>query len=185
MPLVCEDGGMRAVLAGVLLVVGLGSSCSKNAAAAVRSDGTLILQVGGGESSIRAALAAAGVTIGPPQRLRSPEVEPDPVPVPVPAPSHGDPSHENPAPRPNDGPVEPPKVDPVPPKPHVPQPTWKTVKLRRGQTLIHLAKEHLGNGNRFRDILQLNGWTEAQARRLSEGQEVKVPIDKAGKARRE
>lgn len=169
---------MRLVLAGVLVVVGLGSSCSKNAAAAVRSDGTLILQVGGGESSIRTALAAVGVTIGPPQRLRSPEAEPDLVPTPAP-------SHQDPAPGPKERVVEPPKVAPVPQTPEVPQPTWKTVKLRRGQTLIHLAKEHLGNGNRFRDILQLNGWTEAQARRLSEGQEVKVPIDKAGKARRE
>lgn len=177
--LLCEDGGMRAVLSGVLLVVGLCSACSKSAAAAVRSDGTLILQVGGDESSIRAALASAGVTIGPPQRLRSREF--DPVPPVVP------PVHDDPSPTPDptdgskDGPKEQPKDDPAPPKP----PTFKIVKLRRGQTLIHLAKEHLGNGNRFRDLLLLNGWTEEQARRLSEGQPVKVPIDNASKTRRE
>ncbi|MBX3461944.1 MAG: hypothetical protein KF830_02150 [Planctomycetes bacterium] len=50
------------------------------------------------------------------------------------------------------------------------------VLLERGETLIHLAKKHLGNGNRFREILAANGWTEAEARRLPAGQPVKVPL---------
>jgi nucleoid-associated protein YgaU len=43
--------------------------------------------------------------------------------------------------------------------------------------LIHLAKKYLGDGNRFREILTANGWTERDARRLPAGQAVKVPLD--------
>ncbi len=51
------------------------------------------------------------------------------------------------------------------------------VELSRGETLIHLAKKYLGDGNRFRDILTANGWTEQDARRLPAGQLVRVPVD--------
>jgi hypothetical protein len=185
---VCEDAAMRAVLLGVLVAgVWLCSSCSKSAAAAVRGDGTLILQVGGGEDSIRAALAAAGVAMGPPQRLRDVDLGPA---IPE-APPKNLPPERQPAPLPGPGEVDPQRGDPQPdlvdppPAPPVEPPTYQIVKLRRGQTLIHLAKEYLGNGNRFRDLLTLNGWTEAQARRLAEGQPVKVPIARADKPRRE
>ncbi|HEX5050715.1 MAG TPA: hypothetical protein VFZ65_02985 [Planctomycetota bacterium] len=72
--------------------------------------------------------------------------------------------------------------DPVPPDPGPdlaappePEPDYVVVKLARGQTLIHLAKRYLGDGNRFRELLTLNGWTEADARRLPENQPVRVP----------
>jgi nucleoid-associated protein YgaU len=58
---------------------------------------------------------------------------------------------------------------------------FTTVVLAEGQTLIHLARKHLGDGNRFRDILELNGWTEVESRRLKPGTKVKIP--KAGAAR--
>lgn len=154
-----------AALVSVSIAAMLAASCGSSEAASKPSDGTLVLEVGGANSSLREALSAAGVAMGEARRLRS--VEPEPVPDPVePSPQ---PVHE-PEPR-----VEP-ERSPVAPEP--PQPTrYRTVVLERGQTLIHLAKIHLGNGNRFREILTANGWSEAQARRLAEGTKVKVPID--------
>ena len=76
--------------------------------------------------------------------------------------------------RPRPPPEPEPRTAPVAPAPE-PAPSFVVVKLARGQTLIHLAKKHLGDGNRFRDILALNGWTEADARRLRENQDVKIP----------
>ena len=43
---------------------------------------------------------------------------------------------------------------------------------------MHLAKQHLGSGLRYREILEANGWTEADAKRLREGQAVKIPVDR-------
>ncbi len=40
---------------------------------------------------------------------------------------------------------------------------------------MHLARKHLGDGARVSEILQLNGWSEADARRLLAGQKVKLP----------
>lgn len=157
--------GMRAVLSGVLVVGGLASSCSESAAAAVPSEGALVLELGGQQESLRAGLAAAGITLGPPQRLR--ELPPPSVDEPPPAVGR-----ETPAPAPEVTPGPAPAA-PVAPAPESP---WKVVKLKRGQTLIHLAKEHLGNGNLFRELLELNGWTEAEARRLPEGASVRVPV---------
>jgi len=144
------------------------SSCGSSEAASKPLDGTLVLEVGGANSSLREALSAAGVAMGEARRLRSvePEPEPDTRPVePEPQPTQPPPrsDREQPAPVPT----------PEPPPP----PRYRTVVLERGQTLIHLAKIHLGNGNRFREILTANGWSEAQARRLAEGTKVKVPID--------
>jgi len=168
----CEDACMRSLLPWCVLVVGAWlPSCSESAAATVPGDGTLILEVGGQQDSLREALAAAGITIAPAQRVRDVEVRQEPVPEPdggVPVP----PTAEEPMVRPDV--VQPPVVEPQ----------WKTVALKRGQTLIHLAKEHLGNGNRFRELLECNGWTEAQARRLPEGTKVRVPVDKAEGLRR-
>ena len=54
-------------------------------------------------------------------------------------------------------------------------PDWFLVTLGPKQTLIHLAKKHLGNGNRYREIMQVNGWDEDQVRRLPAGTQVKIP----------
>ncbi len=158
---------MRLVLPWCVLVVSAClPSCSESAAATVPGDGTLILEVGGQQGSLREALAAAGVTMAPAQRVRDLEVRQESVPV-------------------LDGAGQDPKQPPEPvvdpdqvPLPTPTEPQFKTVSLKRGQTLIHLAKEHLGNGNRFRELLECNGWTETQARRLPEGAQVKVPVDR-------
>lgn len=118
---------------------------------APRSGDALVLELGGGQASLRQALVAAGVLAAP---KPAPEVEPGPGPAVDPEP--------------------PPPIDavPVPPRPdHI------LVELGRGETLIHLAKKYLGDGNRFRDILTANGWTEQDARRLPAGQLVRVPVD--------
>ena len=161
---------------GVVLVGVLPQSCGESAAASRVSDGTLVLEVGGGQSSLRQALAGVGITIGPAHLLwdrdpapagpmdggnqpPSPEAEPEPQPEAVAPPA----------------PVEP------PPSPSAAGPATKVVTLKRGQTLIHLAKEHLGSGNRFRELLELNGWSDEEARRLAEGTKVRVPVE-AGRA---
>jgi len=52
----------------------------------------------------------------------------------------------------------------------------RVVTLRKGQTIYGLARDHLGDGDRWLEILELNGWTEAQAMRLRPGAEVKLPL---------
>lgn len=56
-----------------------------------------------------------------------------------------------------------------------PSTDYFVVTLGPRQNLIQLAKKHLGNGNRFREIMALNGWSEADTRRLQAGQKVKIP----------
>lgn len=163
---------MRWVLPWCVLVVGVWlPSCSESAAATVPGDGTLILEVGGEQTSLREALVAAGVTMAPAQRVRDLEVRQESAPAPDAA---------DPAQQPPEEPVAGPEVVPPP----AAEPQFKTVLLKRGQTLIHLAKEHLGDGNRFRDLLECNGWTETDARRLAEGTKVRVPVGKAAERRR-
>jgi nucleoid-associated protein YgaU len=97
---------------------------------------------------------AAGVFVAPPQEpVVSPVVDTD-----------------EPAPPSDDVNEAPPTPSPEPPADHI------VVKLEKNQTLIHLAKKHLGNGNRFRELLEYNGWTDSDARRLREGQLVKIPV---------
>lgn len=150
----------------VSLAVLTAVSCGSSEAAGKPIDGTLRLEVGGMQGSLREALSAAGVVMAPAKHVRAVEPEPDPSgepsPMPTPATAH------EPTP-----PVPAPAVSP----PAEPAERFRIVVLGRGQTLIHLAKIHLGNGNRFREILAANGWTEAQARRLPEGTKVRVPVD--------
>lgn len=120
---------------------------------------TLVLELGGAQGSLRQALVAAGVA--------APAAPPGAPTVPPPA---------DPAPRRDGGPEAVPAVAPAPPPA---QPDHIVVELGRGETLIHLAKKYLGDGNRFREILAANGWTERDARRLPAGQAVKVPLDPA------
>ena len=157
-----EDGTMRRVLS-VLSCVLLGSpGCTSSDGVPKPSDGVLVLEVGGEQPSLREALVAHAVTVAPARLLRSE------VPAPV---SKGGASAERDG-SPHETPPEPRSKPVVSPEPAE---SFVVVKLARGQTLIHLAKKHLGDGNRFRDILALNGWTEADARRLRENQDVKIP----------
>lgn len=145
-------GAMRSLVAALgFLGCAVGGGCSKPAAAALRPD-VLVLEVGGDYESLRRALVAAGVPVAP-------VVEPGPQPG-------VDPATE----------VAPPPAPPTEPAPVVAD--HIVVPLGRGETLIHLAKKHLGDGNRFREILAANGWSERDARRLPEGQPVKIPIDR-------
>lgn len=160
---------MRWVLrGGVLGVVLVAAACNERRAPPPPVDGSLVLELGGPQGSLREALSAHGVTIGPGHHLRDLPVEPldatARTPQDGPSPSHPD----DPQPRTEPAPVDPPPPTPAPAE-------FKVVQLRRGQTLIHLAKEQLGDGNRFRELLTLNGWTEADARRLAEGTSVRVP----------
>jgi nucleoid-associated protein YgaU len=106
-------------------------------------------------------LLAAGIEVEPPRRLRP--LAPEPA---VQLPESKD-VPELPAPDP-----EPPPAPRDEPKP---SPDYLVVTLGPRQNLIQLAKKHLGDGNRFRDIMTLNGWSEADTRRLQPGQKVKIP----------
>lgn len=139
-----------------LAVVGCASGCSAETRPEA-VDGTLVLELGGSSPSLRESLRAAGVVLEMP-------VEPEVRPIP--------------APDPRDLPREdPPRADPEP-QPPTPPPAYREVELRKNETLIHLAQRHLGNGRRYRQIMTLNGWSDADTRRLREGTMVKIPIDR-------
>ena len=150
---------MRRVLSGLSCVLLGLPGCTNSDGAPKPSDGVMILEVGGEQSSLRAALAAHGVTVAPARLLRAEDH------ASVSAGGESPSERDEPRPESQGKPVAPPE----------PAESFVVVKLARGQTLIHLAKKHLGDGNRFRDILALNGWTEADARRLRENQDVKIP----------
>lgn len=176
---------------GVLGIVGVVggiaclAACSDSSAAARGSDSKLVLELGGAHGSLRGALQAAGVEPAAPRRVTTlppespstgtadPEVagtgaerppsSPDPV-----GEREPDRSADSPAPR-----VEAPN-----------EPDYVVVTLGERQTLIHLARKHLGDANRFREILTLNGWSEADSRRLAAGQKVKIPRPSPRSSRR-
>jgi nucleoid-associated protein YgaU len=130
-------------------------ACSPEQPVQAARDGMLVLEVGGDHGSLQKALVAAGAVVAPPHELGARADEPIVQGI----------EQIEPLPSPED----PPPIE-APPADHI------VVRLERGQTLIHLARKHLGNGNRFREILAFNGWSERDARKLPEGQLVKVPV---------
>ncbi|MHA6258360.1 LysM peptidoglycan-binding domain-containing protein [Sporosarcina sp. CAU 1771] len=56
-----------------------------------------------------------------------------------------------------------------------PKPEPKTYSLVKGDSLWKVAQKFLGNGNRFREIANLNGIKDSQFRRLPIGLKVKLP----------
>ena len=70
--------------------------------------------------------------------------------------------------------AKPPLVIPATPKPL----RFRTVKLGAGQTLTALCGKELGDASRWREVAELNGWSEDELRRLSTGTEVRIPIDR-------
>jgi hypothetical protein len=51
----------------------------------------------------------------------------------------------------------------------------KTVKLRRGQNLYRVALEQLGDGQRWREIAALNGWSEREIASLAPDTPIRLP----------
>jgi len=147
------------------------SACGKSASLPAGGDGTMVLELGGNQASLRGALAKAGIQPAPPIPLLD-------EPAPPLAPQPDDAAGRKPTPAPDQQPVPQPAPQPAPddaPSKPSDEPAYTTVTLGQGQTLIHLARKHLGDGNRFREILELNGWSEAESRRLKPGTKVKIP----------
>ena len=143
------------------------AGCANRQPVSHPADGVLVLEVGGDQSSLHAALLAAGIEVAPaPGRHPQRDADGD---APPPEVDEGS----------NEARGEP--VDPVNGgaigADHV------VVELGRGETLMQLAKKHLGASGRYREILERNGWTEADARRLRPGQLVKVPVDRSAASR--
>lgn len=112
-------------------------------------ENVLVLELGGGNQLLREAL----LRFGPPDE-KTVQVFPTP-----------------PA-------ADPPRAEEPPPSqpPAAREPEVLTVYLRANETLYGLARTHLGSGSRFRELLALNGWTEAEASQLPVGTAVKVPV---------
>ena len=128
-------------------------SCGESTPPPSPSPDLLVLELGGGNSSLQKA-------------LRKTEPAPEaPPPAPVPQARPEAQKQEPAAPQPA-------QVDPPPAQP----PAERWVVLQAGQTPYGLARDHLGSGARWREILEINGWTEeAQARRLATGTRVRLP----------
>lgn len=125
-----------------------------------------MLEVGGEHGSLRGALLAAGVDAN----ALAPA-----LPVDGALPADGGASDEHAG----AGQRQPSPPDPSRAVAEAPRPPVSgedvVVELGRGETLMQLAKRHLGSSGRYREILERNGWSEADAKRLRAGQLVKIP----------
>jgi len=169
------------VLGALGAVAVLVAACSDSSAAARVGGDRMVLEVGGAHASLRGALTAAGITPEAPRTVRTPAGEPTGEPATPVLPGGGD------TPRPGEqhgDPIRGAEPAPAPQAQPASEPDHIVVTLGERQTLIHLAKKHLGDANRFREILSLNGWTEADSRRLLPGQKVKIPRPPARPSRR-
>lgn len=156
---------VRYVVGGCLLVL---QACG-GSAPPPPSKNLLVLEVGGDHQPLSSALSALQPAprerpAVPPSQPRSERSEPRSDPVPV----------KPPVERPAKPPVKPPAKPPV--KPPEPALAVHTVRLGEGQSVAGLAREHLGDHTRWREILELNGWTEAEAMRLPVGAKVVMPV---------
>lgn len=177
---------MRGALWIGSLAVGL-LACGSKHPAGLGGDGMLVLEVGGEHSSLRAALLAAGQQLPPaqPLRLPAPEAEAEPQPESAAAAAAeaapaSDSGSNAAAPAAGAAVIDSARHG-ASAGAAVPTAQWFVVTLGPGQTPIHLAKKYLGDGNRFREILELNGWTDADTRRLQTGTRVKIPREAAAR----
>jgi nucleoid-associated protein YgaU len=154
-------GGLRRV--SCLLFFFLAGACGRHEPALAATDGVLQLELGGGRhASLRATLTDAGIVVG--------------APVPLGDAGTGSPSANEVESSPVLPDVEPAITQETPP-PAPPEPVSEdlVVTLAPNQTITFLAKKYLGNGNRFREILQANGWNEESVKGLKPGQVVRIP----------
>jgi hypothetical protein len=172
-----QDSPMRQgwVWAVSITAVGWLSGCGGNPAQAAAPTDVLVLEVGGQQPSLRASLVAIGRTVAPGQVLR-------PRPVldaldPADASDQewrgqrdGNASSQDTTVPPEVQPVESREVAPVAP----PESEWVIVKLPMNETLTHLSRRYLGDGRRFVEIMDWNGWSEPDTRKLRGGQDVKI-----------
>lgn len=147
---------------GFSAVSALGS-CGEPAQAATAED-TLVLEVGGGQASLRDALRSMGREVAPP-KLMPPAALPQ-----VPARTGPDAPREAPA-RPAEPAAEPP---PSPPPPPEALEEWVWAELLKDETLSHASYRLLGTSRRWREIMAWNGIQEADLRRLRTGFRFKV-----------
>lgn len=138
----------------------------------------LSLEVGGEYASLRGALVAMGRDVAPPKRLRP--VEQQPASSPGDALAGGSARGAEPEPlgpgsaRRLDPPAQP-AVEPLEPEPPPPAVSeWVTVELPNKETVVDIARRHLGDGNRFHEIMKWNGLSEAAARKLRPGHPIRI-----------
>lgn len=185
----------RATAAGALVFAG---ACGSKSVAAMRGDGELVLELGGDHPSLASALQRVGVALLPQQTWRAPRTAGGGAPGTGQDGSAGEPTAPRRTPRPHDQGAPQPPVDPPvherppqggaqqqePPR-DVPreggqreepavESEWVVVRLEPRQTLGHVARRHLGSATRFKEIMEWNGWSDAQTRRLREGTEIRL-----------
>ena len=168
---------MLAMRAWLVVVLAVLSACGQKRPARPAGDGELVIEVGGPHRSLRSSLRSLGVELLPGSPLRASAADPvgaarsQPVPATL-GPQASAPG--GPARQQLDQPQDPPASAGRGEAPRSP-PRGFEVRLGAGQTVMDLARIHLGSDRRYAEILQLNGWTEDAARRLRIGQPVRIP----------
>jgi nucleoid-associated protein YgaU len=146
------------------------AACAQRPPARIAGDGEFVLELGGSNRSLAASLRALGVELLPARAAPEPQ-----------------PQDGNQAGNESDGGVDGPGADgssapdagerdPGTDREAAAGPAWIEVRLASKQTLMDLAKEHLGTSRRFQEIMELNGWSDRDARRLKVGQVVRIPM---------
>ena len=143
------------------------SACAPRPAAAAGSEDTLVLELGVSHASLRAALTAIGRQVEPP-RLSPPTISP------VQGQRTGEGAERASGHEPDEEPEHETDDERIEDERAAARSEWTTVPLPDGETLIHVAKRHLGDGRRFVDLLEWNGWSEQDARRLPTGQPIRI-----------
>lgn len=140
----------------------LSAACGEAEPAVAARDDVLVLELGGGHARLSEALDGARA------RLHAvADVDPGEVAMAAPA-SQSVEVVSMPA-------QAPPVAESAPRASPVPAVQPRRVRLEQGQTLYRLAVVHLGDGSRWRELLTLNGWTEADLARLPAGTSVRLP----------
>ncbi len=127
-------------------------------------DGELVVELGAPNGSLAASLERLGYTSAPRPLKVQVDLES------APAPDLG----------PDDVPVEQGGQQVQPPAPAAEPAGWIEVELGEGQTLMDLAMEHLGTSRRYLEIMEWNGLSDRDARRLKVGQKIRLLKSGAG-----